>query len=271
MVSFPNAKINLGLHIVGKRPDGYHNLQTIFYPIDFKDALEITVSQSTEELSYSQSGITVVGEMESNLCVKAFRLLKTRYPSIPPVNMHLHKIIPMGAGMGGGSADAAFTLILLNKKFNLGIDEDTLMQLSLELGSDCPFFIINKPCVATGRGEIITPIDVSLDRFQILIINPGIHVNTGDAFRELIIKNTHIDLAETIQLPVTEWKDNLTNDFEATVFKKHPSIAALKNTMYELGAVYSSMSGSGSTVYGIFENKINLENKFPSGCFHKWV
>ncbi len=271
MVAFPNAKINLGLYITGKRPDGYHNLETIFFPINLKDVLEIIESNEAEQVIFSSSGLTVSGDIADNLCVKAYQMLKKDFPSLPHIKMHLHKVIPMGAGMGGGSSDAAFTLMMLNEKFELGISQQQLLEYALTLGSDCPFFIINKPCLAKGRGEQLTEISLSLDAFQILIVNPGIHVNTAMAFRNLNLHPNSKELESEILKPLITWKTSIHNDFETNVGNAHPDILAIKQKLYELGAIYSSMSGSGSTVFGIFENKINTENIFPANCFYKWV
>ncbi len=271
MVSFPNAKINLGLNIIGKRSDGFHNLQTVFYPIDLKDVLEIVENKDKNDISFSQSGLIINGEASNNLCIKAYHLLKNKYPTLPSIKLHLHKSIPMGAGLGGGSADAAFTLDLLNHKFNLGISQEELMDYALTLGSDCPFFLVNKPCLAFGRGEEIQEISLSLSQYAIAIINPGIHINTGLAFRELIFCQEQTELMKAILNPISTWKETITNDFETPVFKTYPEIGALKESLYNSGALYASMSGSGSTVYGIFKERINLENKFPESYYYKWV
>ena len=271
MVAFPNAKINLGLYITGKRPDGYHNLETVFYPIALKDVLEIIESNESEPVTFSSSGLIVNGDAGDNLCVKAYHLLKKDFPSLPNIKMHLHKVIPMGAGMGGGSSDAAFTLLMLNEKFNLGISQQQLLEYALKLGSDCPFFIINKPCLAKGRGELLTEITLSLAAFHILIVNPGIHVNTAIAFRELKMHSSHTNIETEILKPVVDWKNNIYNDFEFNVGHAHPEIIDIKQKLYKSGAIYSAMSGSGSTVFGIFENKLNIENIFPATYFYKWV
>ncbi len=271
MVAFPNAKINLGLYITGKRPDGYHNLETVFFPIALKDVLEIIESNEDEQVSFSSSGLTVSGDIAENICVKAYHLLKKDYPSLPHIKLHLHKVIPMGAGMGGGSSDAAFTLMMLNEKFELGISQQQLLEYALTLGSDCPFFIINKPCLAKSRGEQLTEIPLSLAAFHILIVNPGIHVNTAMAFRELKMHSSATNLETEILNPIKDWKTNIHNDFEVNVGDAHPEILAIKQKLYDSGAIYSSMSGSGSTVFGIFDNKINIENIFPVSYFYKWV
>lgn len=261
MISFPNCKINLGLNIVGKRPDGYHDLETIFYPINIKDVLEV-IQQS--DFNFTSTGLTIEGDQENNLCVKAYHLLKKDFPELPDVHMHLHKVIPMGAGLGGGSSDGAFALKLLSKKFHLNLSDEQLIHYALQLGSDCPFFIINKPCFATGRGEKMEPIDLNLSNYQIVIINPGIHVSTKSAFSQLAPKKPFISSKEIVAEPIEQWKQLLKNDFEETVFKQHPGIEEIKNTLYAKGAVYASMTGTGSTVYGVFRKDAIPTFNFPA-------
>jgi 4-diphosphocytidyl-2-C-methyl-D-erythritol kinase len=272
MILFPNCKINLGLHILRKRIDGYHELETIFYPIpvhDVLEAVEMPVYHRTASLPFTMSGIDIKGNASSNLCVRAYRLLKRDFPQLPHVMMHLHKTIPSGAGLGGGSADAAFTLKLLNEKFNLGITQAGLIEYALELGSDCPFFIINKPCYATGRGEILEPVELDLSAYKIIIINPGLHVNTSNAFMNIHPAVPSLSLKETIQLPVSKWKELIENDFEHVIFQQHPEIGSIKNELYESGAIYSAMSGSGSTVFGIFEMETQVKLEIPSHYFYR--
>jgi 4-diphosphocytidyl-2-C-methyl-D-erythritol kinase len=254
VVTFPNCKINLGLHILGKREDGFHNLETVFYPIAFKDALElIPATNNTTDIEFTGTGLAVDGNAADNLCVKAYHLLKKDFPQLPLVKVHLHKTIPIGAGLGGGSADAAFMLNLLNSKFNLNLSTPKLLNYALQLGSDCPFFIINKPCFATGRGEVLEEISVDLSAYKISLINPGIHINTGWAFSNITPALPKKSLMEIIQQPLETWKDELKNDFEAPVFATHPQIKEIKESLYQQGAIYAAMSGSGSTVFGIFE------------------
>lgn len=263
MITFPNCKINLGLHIINKRDDGFHDLETVFYPIAFHDALE---SVKTASFSFIQTGISINGSADDNLCVKAFHHLKKNIPRLPSVHIHLHKAIPMGAGLGGGSADAAFTLKLLNEQFDLKLSREQLISYAVALGSDCPFFIINQPCFATGRGEVLHEINIDLSAYSFLLINPGIHINTAWAFSQLRIRDHHHSIKEVIKQPIHTWKELLTNDFEDIVFNTHPSLLQIKQDLYQHGAVYASMSGSGSTLYGIFEkNKIPkvFRGKFP--------
>lgn len=273
MISFPNSKINLGLHILHKRPDGFHNLETVFYPVAIKDALEIIENKEpgAAALSWSSSGNSIEGKQEDNLCIKAFQLLKKDYPQLPNIRMHLHKNIPSGAGLGGGSADAAFSLQLLNSKFGLAITPEKMQEYAVQLGSDCPFFLVNKPCLATGRGEILKPVELDFSAYKILVVNPGIHVNTGWAFGQLHLSGQNEESLNTIvQLPVNEWKQRLVNDFETPVFAAYPAIKQIKESLYRHGAIYAAMSGSGSSVYGIFEKEIT-GIKFSDSYFCKWL
>ncbi|MEO5943942.1 MAG: 4-(cytidine 5'-diphospho)-2-C-methyl-D-erythritol kinase [Ferruginibacter sp.] len=273
MLSFPNCKINIGLNILDKRADGFHNLQTIFYPIKIKDAVEvITALQNNTPIAFSSSGIPVDGEEKNNLCIKAYQLLQKDFSQLPAVQIHLHKNIPMGAGLGGGSADAAFTLQLLNQKYALRLTTDDLLKYSAALGSDVPFFILNSGCYATGRGEILEKVDLDLSTYAILVIHPGIHVNTGWAFSQIDLqKEKTVDLKAAVQKPVTEWRESITNNFETAVFAKYPEMADIKNTLYENGSLYAAMSGSGSSVYGIFEKETAEKINFPEHYFYKWV
>lgn len=254
MISFPNCKINLGLHILHKREDGFHDLETVFYPVGLKDALEIIQqSDNKEEVIFTQSGLLIDTKPADNLCSRAWQLLKKDFPDLPAIRLHLHKQIPMGAGLGGGSADAAFTLSLLNDKFRLGLGDEQLLAYAASLGSDAPFFVLNKPCYATGRGEILKPVSVDLSAYTIVLVNPGIHINTGWAFSQLTPAVPPVSLATIIGQPISLWQQSMRNDFEMPVFEKYPAIAAIKERLYNEGAVYASMSGSGSTVFGIFE------------------
>lgn len=269
MLVFPNCKINLGLTIIGKRDDGFHNLETVFYPLPFFDVFEIIATPATKDISFAASGIPVQGDVSSNLCVKAWYLLKKDFPGLPAVQMHLHKAIPMGAGLGGGSADGAFALKLFNDHFNLGLSGDQLIHYAQQLGSDCPFFIINKPCFATGRGEKLEPIAIDLDAYKFVIINPGIHISTAGAFSQIKPAKPAKSIQQIIRQPVNTWRDELKNDFEEGVFASYPEIAGIKDRLYEAGAIYASMSGTGSTIYGIFEKRISPLLSFPPDYFIK--
>lgn len=270
MVLFPNCKINLGLHILRKRSDGFHDLETVFYPIPLQDAVEVIQHpHPITDVEFSASGLKVDGNVSDNICVKAYHLLKKDFPQLPAVKMHLHKTIPMGAGLGGGSADGAFTLLLLNKKFNLGLGEAALIDYALQLGSDCPFFIRNAPCYATGRGEVMENIALDLSAYNFVLVNPQIHINTGWAFSQIRPSAERPSLKETVQKPVEEWKALLTNDFEDAVFAKHPAIKECKDVLYAAGAVYASMTGSGSTVFGLFAKDAEPVFGFPADYFVK--
>ncbi|MFY7899781.1 MAG: 4-(cytidine 5'-diphospho)-2-C-methyl-D-erythritol kinase [Chitinophagaceae bacterium] len=275
MVVFPNCKINLGLHITAKRLDGYHDLETVFYPIALNDVLEVVrlneasslQNSSIQNIQFTSSGIPIDGDVTNNLCVKAYQLLQRDFPDLPPIQMHLHKIIPMGAGLGGGSADGAFALSLLQKKFHLTISEEQMIAYALQLGSDCPFFVINKPCFATGRGEIINPISLDLSDFAFVIVNPRIHISTGWAFNSITPKKPQVSIKDIIIQPITTWKNLLINDFELPAIQQFPIIGTIKDTLYDYGAVYSSMTGSGSTIFGIFHKKSLPEIQFQEDFF----
>jgi len=248
MISFPNAKINLGLQITEKRADGFHNLETVFYPVNWCDVLEFADSES---LQFSSSGIPISGAPETNLVMKAYQLLKKDF-DLPALKIHLHKIIPFGAGLGGGSSDAAFMLLMLNKSFELNLSEAQILNYAAVLGSDCPFFILNKPVYATGRGELMVETSVSLNDMFILLVKPPVEVSTAQAFQYIVPQKTDVSLVDLLQRPVQEWKNSVVNQFESSVFQQYPEIEQLKFRMYELGAVYSSMTGSGSSIFGLF-------------------
>jgi 4-diphosphocytidyl-2-C-methyl-D-erythritol kinase len=271
MICFPTCKINLGLRITQKRADGFHALETVFYPITLRDALEIIIEPDTSAapITFTSSGLAINGDPSDNLCYKAYGLLKKDYPTIPNIKMHLHKTIPMGAGLGGGSSDGAFTLVALNQLFNLEIPKQSLLDYALQLGSDCPFFIINTPAFATGRGEILKPINLNLDGYSIVIVNPGIAISTKLAFSLITPKVPDTNMEAIICEPVTSWKEKLINDFEQPIFNSFPELANIKETLYQKGAVYASMTGTGSTVYGIFPTSMmdTLSFNFPTHYF----
>ncbi|MFA8301385.1 MAG: 4-(cytidine 5'-diphospho)-2-C-methyl-D-erythritol kinase [Hyphomicrobiales bacterium] len=258
MIKFPNCKINLGLNITEKRNDGFHNLETVFYPIPLSDSLEIT-SSDTDDDQLHIHGISIDTDKENNLVYKALMLLRKDF-HIPSIRIDLHKVIPFGAGLGGGSSDASFMLRLLNEEFKLGLSDSLLERYASQLGSDCPFFIKNKPTLAKGRGEIFSPVTLSLKDYYIAIIKPDIHVSTKDAFAMISPQKPQLSLETIIQLPIEEWQDIMVNDFEKSIFFHHPSIKQLKDELIDKGAIYSSMSGSGASVYGIFKEKPDLSN-----------
>ncbi len=264
MLSFPNAKINLGLNIVEKRPDGYHNIETVFYPIGLSDALEFITSEENKTI-FQQSGLQIDTPLELNLIFKAYQLLKKDFP-LPEISIYLQKNIPFGAGLGGGSADAAFMLKMLNDQFKLGLNNAQLENYAAQLGSDCPVFIQNKPVFALGRGEVFEPINLSLKGYSIALIKPPIFVSTQEAYNGCRPQQPEFSLKEIIQKPVEEWKEWMKNDFETTVFPQFPIIGEVKERLYQSGAVYASMSGSGSSVFGIFREKTDLKGGFEN-CF----
>ena len=268
MITFPNAKINLGLNIVEKRPDGYHNLETIFYPIPLQDALEITPWEGGErKYKLAQSGIQIAGDDEHNLVVKAYKLLDSLY-NLPPIEINLLKHIPSGAGLGGGSADAAFMLCLLNQHFQLNIPNDQLEVYAAQLGADCAFFVENKPTFAEGIGNIFSPIELSLKGYKLLLVKPDIFVSTRDAFAQINPKRPSISLKEVAKMPVEAWKTYMVNDFEESVFPQFPAIADIKALLYDMGAIYALMSGSGSSVFALFKGDATLPKvDFGEGAF----
>lgn len=264
MIVFPNAKINIGLNVVSKRTDGYHNLETIFYPLKLADALELADS---EETSLTFSGIPIDGSSENNLILKAYRVLINDF-HLPPVKFHLHKIIPFGAGLGGGSSDAAFTLKMLNDYFNLTLSTKALENYAAQIGADCPFFIQNKPVFATGIGNRFQALELDLSAYQIVVLKPEISVNTAEAYKNITPEIPARGLNELVKSPIDTWKSTIKNDFEKNVFRKYPEIARLKELLYELGAVYASMSGSGSAVFGIFTQiPGHFADRIPKGIF----
>lgn len=270
MIYFPPVKINLGLQVIRKRTDGFHDIQSVFFPLPIHDILEIIPDPSGKSVQFSISGIPVPGNLDDNICVKAWQLLKKDFPSLIPVKMHLHKMIPPGAGLGAGSADGAYALQMISNLGGLALNREQLVHYAAMLGSDCPFFIYNTPCLVTGRGEILEPIAVNLSGKYIMIINPGIHISTREAFAGIQPSEKEIPLAEIIKAEPGSWKDKLKNDFEASVFPSHPEIEALRNLLYKNGALYASMTGSGSTVYGIYNEAPPLP-VFPSSFFTRTI
>ncbi|MCQ2257267.1 MAG: 4-(cytidine 5'-diphospho)-2-C-methyl-D-erythritol kinase [Bacteroidaceae bacterium] len=269
MIVYPNAKINIGLNVVEKRPDGYHNLETVFYPITLQDALEIKeLEENVPVCGYKLKvmGTVLDGSPDDNLVVRAYKLLRDEY-HLPPVSIGLYKHVPTGAGLGGGSSDAAFTIKTLNERFNIGLTDEKMEEYCAQLGADCAFFIKDKPVFATGIGNEFHPIDINLSNKQLVLVKPDIFVSTKDAYAKVNVHRPEVSLPELLSQPVETWKDTVVNDFEASVFTKYPEIAAIKDEMYDLGAVYASMSGSGSSVFGIFDAPVeNVDEKF-SGMF----
>jgi len=267
MVVFPEAKINIGLHVTGKRSDGYHTIESVFYPIPLCDILEIVFSEADSGFALQVTGTKLPGNPSDNLCSKAYRLFSEIHP-LPGAKAALHKIIPAGAGLGGGSSDGSHTLRLLNELAGEPLNTETLLQLASELGSDCPFFIRNKPAFVTGRGEILEPISIDLQGNYLLLIHPRIHVPTAEAYKLVSPSAPVFSLTELPQLPLREWRDKVKNDFEAGIFRVHPEIQGIKEKLYAMGAIYASMSGSGSSVYGIFPDEPELPSDF--GKYFVW-
>ncbi len=272
MILFPNAKINLGLNVVEKRVDGFHNIESIFLPIEINDALEVILnSASFNDFEFTSSGILINEIPTNNLCYKAYHLLKSQF-NIPPVKMHLHKAIPIGAGLGGGSADAAFTLKLLNDLFSLNLSENQLLNFAVKLGSDCSFFIKNKPCYASSRGEILREIEFIFSDYEVLIVNPAIHISTAWAFSKIIPSKPKNNILQIIKSPINTWRNEILNDFEEIVFNEYNEISNIKDTLYTNNAIYASLTGTGSTVFGLFEKGTkNLPLNFPSNYFVSWT
>ncbi len=269
MLIYPNAKINIGLNVVERRPDGYHNLETVFYPINLQDALELqTIEGEAPECGYKLkvSGTILDGSPDDNLVVKAYKLLKKEF-DFPAQKIHLYKHIPVGAGLGGGSSDAANMIKMLNEKFSLGLTDERMENYAVQIGADCPFFIKNKPVFATGIGNEFTPLDLSLTGKTLVLVKPDIFVSTRDAYALVEPQKPAAPLTELLKQPLEQWKDNVVNDFERSVFVRYPEIAAIKDKLYDLGAVYASMSGSGSAVYGIFNESIEYADEAFSGYF----
>ncbi|MDR1652220.1 MAG: 4-(cytidine 5'-diphospho)-2-C-methyl-D-erythritol kinase [Prevotellaceae bacterium] len=267
MIIYPNAKINIGLNVVEKRADGYHNLQTVFYPIPITDVLEINFSGGCGDYSLCVSGQEIGADNENNLIIRALRLLKNDF-TVPEIKITLQKNIPMGAGLGGGSADAAFMLRAINELCALQLTDNQLENYAIRLGADCPVFIANKPVFAEGTGNIFSPVNVSLQGYYLVIVKPEIHISTAEAYAGISPRSPEIPLSEKIKLSIHEWKDLITNDFEESVFLKYPQIREIKQQLYASGAIYAAMSGSGSAVFGLFKTvPKRLQNAFD-GCFY---
>ncbi len=268
MLVYPCCKINLGLNIVERRSDGYHNIETVFYPIPLHDNLEVTVAKNASSpYLFHQTGFELGGTDEHNLVIRVLNLLRADYPKIPPVEIWLHKRIPSGAGLGGGSSDAAFMMRLLNEKFELGMDDEDIEYRLSRLGADCPFFYRARPAFALGIGDQLMPIDFDLANFNFLLVNPGIHVPTKEAYANVRPKPSEESLLKSLSRPAEAWKDTVKNDFEQSVFFQYPQIAAIKQTLYDMGAVYASMSGSGSSVYGLFNRSQPEAEEVFRDCF----
>jgi 4-diphosphocytidyl-2-C-methyl-D-erythritol kinase len=260
MIVFPNAKINIGLNVVSVRPDGFRNLESCFYPVQWTDALEMVAA---DQLAFQLSGIPVPGQPDTNLCLKAFQLLQADH-AIPPVSMHLHKNIPIGAGLGGGSADAAFALRLLNELFRLNLEAEALADYARRLGSDCAFFIRNKPVFATERGDVFQPLGLDLSGYRCLLVYPDLHITTAEAYGLVVPQTPATPLKQLLLQGIGTWKERVHNDFETALFPRYPVLAQIKEQLYEQGALYAAMSGSGSTIFGLFAPHTTTYPDFPA-------
>ena len=274
MIVFPQAKINLGLNVVERRQDGYHNLETVFYPVPLYDALEVNMMDerfpSEVDCDLKVTGICVDGDEQRNLVVRAYHLLKQEFPHLPRVHAHLHKAIPTQAGMGGGSSDCAAMLCALNQWQQLGLSNEQLIERAATLGADCAFFVVGKPAYAEGIGERLQPIELSLKGWYLAVVRPNIPVSTKEAFALITPHRPVVNCLDVVSRPVEEWRDMLVNDFELSVFAQYPEIGAVKKRLYDLGAAYSAMSGSGSAVFGFFKMPVELGQYFP-GMFMRIV
>ncbi len=269
MIAFSNGKINLGLHVINKRDDGFHNLETIFYPIPLNDSLELIVkgNNRNEGVDFHSYGLPIDGSIDDNLIVKAYHLLAKDF-SLKKADFYLLKNIPMGAGLGGGSSNAAFALKMLNEYFLLNLTNTQLEKYAAVLGSDCAFFIKNEPSFAKGRGEVLEPIAINLKGYYLVLVKPNIHVSTAQAFANVFKRGeSNVSLKKLIKQPVESWKGLIENDFEKTVFVHYPTIALIKEQLYANGAVYASMSGSGASVFGLFKHEVNLKQQFENNFY----
>lgn len=271
MITFPIAKINLGLNVVERRPDGYHNLETVFYPVNIKDALELTMMNtkfpSPVDCDIKVSNLNVEGDEQRNLVVRAYQLLKCDFPQMPRVHAHLYKVIPTQAGMGGGSSDCAYTIRLLNEMFTLGLTEQRMIDYAAQLGADCAFFILSRPSYAEGIGERLVPVSLDLSSYYIGVVRPDIPVSTREAFSLIKPVKPAKCCRDVVLQPIETWRDELSNDFEQSVFALHPEIGAIKQKLYDMGAVYAAMSGSGSAVFGLFRQPVSLDGFNDEGTF----
>lgn len=265
MITFPIAKINLGLNVVNRRADGYHDLETVFYPVPIKDALEIYPMDdkfpSDVDCDLKVTNISIDGDEQRNLVVRAYHTLAEQYP-LPRIHAHLYKGIPTQAGMGGGSSDCAYMIRLLNEVFNLGMDTEEMISYAVHLGADCPFFILSRPAYAEGIGERLQPIDLDLSGWHIAVVRPDIPVPTREAFSLVKPQRPQNNCRDIVAQPVEKWRELLVNDFEHSVFTLHPEIGQIKQQLYDMGATYAAMSGSGSSVFGLFRSHVDFGTHF---------
>ncbi len=265
MVVFPNVKINLGLFVTEKRPDGFHNIETVMLPVPMNDALEMVVTED-KKFDFIITGREIPGNARENLCCRAWEMLQNDF-GLPPVIIHLHKVTPIGAGLGGGSSDGAFTIKLINQLFELGLTTPTMEDYAKRLGSDCAFFINNQPVFAFEKGDRLEPISLDLSGVFIVVVKPDIHISTSEAYSAIECSPPKVALKTVLQKPVKIWREYVTNDFEHSIFKAAPVVGQIKSKLYEMGAVFALMSGSGSAVYGLFEYEVDLKEQFQD-CFY---
>ena len=275
MITYPIAKINLGLNVVEKRPDGYHNVETVFYPVEIKDVLEVREMHpdfpSNVDCDIKVTNLHIDGDEQRNLVVRAYNMLKKDFPNMSRVHAHLYKGIPTQAGMGGGSSDCGFMITLLNYMFRLSLSQQQMIDYAARLGADCPFFIINRPCYAEGIGEKLTPIDLNLKGWYLAVVRPDIPIPTKEAFSLITPAHPTVNCRDIVMRPVEEWCGLLTNDFEKSVFTLHPEIGRIKERLYEMGAVYAAMSGSGSSLFGLFRAPVSLDCFDEQGTFRTLI
>jgi len=270
MLLFPDCKINIGLRVVSRRDDGYHEIETVMYPIrGLCDAVEILPSDRPG-VEFVSSGLRVDSPSEKNLCVRAYRAVAEKYP-LGGVRIHLHKVVPMGAGLGGGSADAAFVIRGLSALFSLGLSGTEMERIAAGIGSDTAFFVADRPALATGRGEVLSPVSLPLSGYRIVIVKPDESVSTAEAYSHVVPRVPERPLVEALSAPVETWRETVANDFEASVFRNHPALASLKETLYRCGALYASMSGSGAAVYGIFDRTAAVPDAFGDVFVHQEI
>ncbi|GAB3870108.1 4-(cytidine 5'-diphospho)-2-C-methyl-D-erythritol kinase [Hymenobacter segetis] len=264
MLTFPNAKLNLGLYVTQRRPDGFHTLESVFVPLPWTDALEMLPAPAGAATSLTLTGRPIPGDPATNLCLKAYELLQADFPELPPVQIYLHKIVPIGAGLGGGSADAAFALKAANDLFSLNLPIEKLERYARRLGSDCAFFIQNKPVLAVEKGDVFEEINLNLKSVSCMVVYPNLHISTAEAYARITPQPPKHPLREALAQPMSTWRDTLSNDFETALTPSHPVLAEIKQKLYDAGATYASLSGSGSAVYGLWENGEPVAMTWPT-------
>ena len=264
MLVFPNAKLNLGLYVTQRRPDGFHTLESVFVPLPWTDALEMLPVDGDQPTSLTLTGRPIPGHPATNLCVRAYELLQADFSQLPPVQLYLHKIVPIGAGLGGGSADAAFALRAANDLFGLSLSVEALESYARQLGSDCAFFIQNKPVLATARGDVFEAIDLSLAGTGCVVVYPNLHISTAEAYARISPRPPQHPLRQALAQPMRTWRNTVSNDFETALTPSYPVLAEIKQQLYEAGATYVSLSGSGSAVYGLWETGETRASRWPA-------